>query len=41
MWMLPVVAITGVSVRRVLGFTSIGFFVMVAVYGGCLLIFAR
>ncbi|MFL9966370.1 TIGR00366 family protein [Paraburkholderia sediminicola] len=32
MWMLPILAITGVSIRRVMGFTIMSFFVMMIVW---------
>jgi short-chain fatty acids transporter len=39
-WALPVLAIAGISLRRVMGFTVTSFFVGAIVYGVALLILA-
>lgn len=39
-WALPVVAVAGISIRRVMGFTVMSFLLGVALFGAALLIFA-
>ncbi len=39
-WALPLLAIAGIGVRRVLGFSVISFLVALVVYGGAMLVFA-
>jgi short-chain fatty acids transporter len=39
-WALPVVAVAGISIRRVMGFTVMSFILGVALFGVALLIFA-
>ena len=39
-WVLPVVAVAGISIRRVMGFTVMSFVLGVALFGAALLIFA-
>lgn len=40
MWVIPLLAIAGVGMGRVMGFTVVIFFVMIAVVGGSLLLLA-
>ncbi|WP_284944326.1 short-chain fatty acid transporter [Acidisoma cladoniae] len=40
-WALPLLAIAGIGMRRVLGFTVISFFISLVVFGGSLLVLAR
>jgi short-chain fatty acids transporter len=41
MWVIPLLAIAGVGMGRVMGFTVIIFFVMFAVMGATLLMFGH
>ena len=40
-WCLPVLAIAGIGLRRVMAFTAMAFFVALAVFGASFLVFAR